>query len=287
MAAPHFPDDDGSSPLDFAGISGSSPFVTAPLKILLVNDDGIHAPGLLAFHKELQSLGSVEVSAPLVEQSGVGHRITYLHPIIVKEIHQADGAHFGWAVDGSPADCVKLGVLEFCDGQPDLVVSGINSGANVGINTLYSGTVAAAIEGAMFGITSIAVSLQQGAMPPDYAATARGAVGLIRQLLETCGAAPTLWSINFPETSETPPKGVKLTSMGFRRNADTVERRIDPRGRAYYWSGIDPLKNHAMEPNTDVKELYDRYITMTPLHFDLTEPKVLSQFEGRQWRMEG
>ncbi|HVJ69739.1 MAG TPA: 5'/3'-nucleotidase SurE, partial [Caulifigura sp.] len=152
--------------------------MTKSLKILLANDDGIHAPGLRALQKELRTLGEVQVVAPLVEQSGVSHRITYLHPILVKEIFDADGSHFGWAVDGSPADCVKLGVLEFCTEKPDLIVSGINSGANVGINVLYSGTVAAAIEGAICGITSIAVSLQQGAMPPDYAATARGAVRL-------------------------------------------------------------------------------------------------------------
>jgi len=257
-----------------------------PLKVLLVNDDGIHAPGLRAIRDALLELGDVQVAAPLVEQSGVSHRITYLHPIIVKEVQNPDGSHFGWAVDGSPADCVKLGVMELCTGGwPDLIVSGINSGANVGINTLYSGTVAAAIEGALFGITSIAVSLQQGAMAPDYVTTAKQTVGLIRQILDVCAGTPTLWSINFPETAAMPPKGVRLTSMGFRRNADTVEKRIDPRGRPYYWSGIDPLKNHALEPGTDVKELQDRYITLTPLHFDLTEERILSTLSGREWKL--
>jgi 5'-nucleotidase len=256
------------------------------LKVLLVNDDGIHAPGLRAIRDALLTLGDVQVVAPLVEQSGVSHRITYLHPIIAKEVHDPDGSHYGWAVEGSPADCVKLGVLEFSHGRPDLIVSGINSGANVGINTLYSGTVAAAIEGALFGITSIAVSLQQGATPPDYRSTAKQAVSLIRQLCEACAQGPSLWSINFPETAATPPRGVRLTSMGFRRNADTVEKRIDPRGRPYYWSGIDPLKNHTLETGTDVKDLQDRYITMTPLHFDLTEQRILADFRDRKWTME-
>ncbi|QDT55114.1 5'-nucleotidase SurE [Caulifigura coniformis] len=260
--------------------------VSKPLKILLANDDGIHAPGLRALQKELLTLGDVQVVAPLVEQSGVSHRITYLHPILVKEIFDADGTHFGWAVDGSPADCVKLGVLEFCGGKPDLIVSGINSGANVGINVLYSGTVAAAMEGAISGITSIAVSLQQGAMPPDYATTARGAVALIRQLTEATPGRQTLWSINFPETAETPPKGVRISSMGFRRHAETIVKRTDPRGRPYYWSGIDPLKNHAMEPETDVKDLNERYVTVTPLHFDLTEMKLMQEFRGAELSLE-
>ncbi len=223
--------------------------------------------------------------APLVEQSGVGHRITYLHPILVKEIFEADGSHFGWAVDGSPADCIKLGVNEFCRPKPDLIVSGINAGANVGINVLYSGTVAAAMEGAISGITSIAVSLQQGAMPPDYESTARGAVSLIRQILDATPGRQTLWNINFPETSDTPPRGVRLTGMGFRRHADTVVKRTDPRGRPYYWSGLDPLRNHAMEEETDVKDLFDRYVTVTPLHYDLTELKLLREFRERQFSL--
>lgn len=253
------------------------------LKVLVVNDDGIHAPGLRALRDAMLQLGEVQVVAPLVEQSGVSHRITYLHPILAKEVQNPDGTHFGWAVDGSPADCVKLGVLEFCSQRPDLIVSGINSGANVGINVLYSGTVAAAIEGAVFGIPSIAVSLQQGAMPPDYAATARRAVQLIRQIRTAVGDRTTLWNINFPETAETPPKGVRMTSMSFHRHSDTVEKRLDPRGRPYYWSGIDPLKNHTLEAGTDVKELQDRHITLTPLHFDLTEDGILADFRNREW----
>ena len=134
------------------------------MKILLVNDDGIYAPGLRSMAASLQELGEVHVVAPLVEQSGVGHRITYLHPILIKDIRE-EGEHYGWAVDGSPADCVKMGVLELCRGEPDLIVSGINSGANVGINVLYSGTVAAAMEGTLLGYPSIALS--QIFTPPE------------------------------------------------------------------------------------------------------------------------
>lgn len=253
------------------------------MKILLVNDDGIHAPGLRAMHEVLRELGDVYVVAPLVEQSGVGHGITYLHPIMVKEIRE-DGELFGWAVDGSPADCVKLGVLEFCQGEPDLIVSGINSGANVGINVLYSGTVAAAIEGAFFGITSIAVSLSQ-LTPPDYPAAAIRALHLIRQLRQHCPRPGMLWNINFPGSTPEGPRGVKLASMGVRRHADTVEKRLDPRGRPYYWSGLDPLKNHYLDPGSDVKELTDGYVTVTPLHFDLTESGLLAEMGKVEWSL--
>ena len=127
--------------------------------ILLTNDDGIYAPGLAALERELERLGEVYVVAPATEQSGVGHSITYLSPLIVKELFDGRQRR-GWAVEGSPADCVKLGLCEYLPRRPDLVVSGINYGLNAGINVLYSGTVAAAIEGAFFGITSIAVSLE-------------------------------------------------------------------------------------------------------------------------------
>jgi len=222
----------------------------------------------------LQTLGEVQVVAPLVEQSGVGHRITYLHPILTREILDG-GEHYGWAVDGSPADCTKMGVLEYCK-EPDLIVSGINSGANVGINVLYSGTVAAAIEGAFFGITSFAVSLAQGA-PPDYPTTAKRAVTLIKQLLQRDTSPGRLWNINFPDTTPEGPQGVKFVSMEVRRHTDTVLKREDPRGRPYYWSGLDPLNNLELSTGTDVKELRDGFVTITPLHFDLTETQLLEQ----------
>ena len=130
------------------------------MQILLTNDDGIHAPGLAAMERQLRRLGDVTVAAPLTEQSGVGHAITYLTPLMARKVFDEHEAQRGWAVEGSPADCVKLAVSELCPQRPDLVVSGINSGLNAGINVLYSGTVAAAIEGAFFGITSVAVSLE-------------------------------------------------------------------------------------------------------------------------------
>src|SRR5947209_19661277 len=140
------------------------------MRILLTNDDGIYAPGLRALRKELQKLGEVLVVAPATEQSAVGHSITLLTPLLVQEILDEDKSLLGWAVEGRPADCVKLALLELLPEPPDLLVSGLNAGSNAGINVLYSGTVAAAIEGAFFQQTSIACSQQYSrANPPDFA----------------------------------------------------------------------------------------------------------------------
>ena len=253
------------------------------MQILLTNDDGIHAPGLAALRDELRRLGSVEVVAPALEQSGVGLSITYLHPLMVRE-ELRDGERFGWAVAGSPADCVKLGMLEFCRTRPDLVVSGINSGANVGINVLYSGTVAGAIEGAFFGVTAVAVSLSMDTAP-DYRRTARMAVNLIEQLTATQPRTGSLWNINFPASTPGGPRGVQTVPMGVRRHTDVMERRLDPRGRPYYWSGLNPIENHHMEPGTDVKELTDGYVTITPLRFDLSDAAELNRVGGTPWAL--
>ena len=151
------------------------------MQILLTNDDGIHAPGLAALEHELRKLGNVQVVAPLTEQSGVGHSITYLTPLMAREVFDGSRRR-GWAVEGSPADSVKLAVAELVKPRPQLVVSGINGGHNAGINVLYSGTVAAAIEGAFFGITSIAVSLEYDEQA-RFDLAAKIAVPIIAQIL--------------------------------------------------------------------------------------------------------
>jgi len=255
------------------------------LQILLCNDDGIHAPGLKAIYDELIRLGDVQVVAPTVEQSGVGLSITYLHPIMVHKEFR-DKKQWGWAVAGSPADCVKLGMLHFCKQPPDLVVSGINSGMNVGINVLYSGTVAAAIEGAFFGVTSIAVSQALDEQPEDYLRSARMSVDLIEQLLDRNPQPGSLWNINFPFQRADWPLGVKLASLGVKRHVDVMEKRHDPRGRPYFWSGFDPLENHQLDPGTDVREIANGYVTITPLHLDLTHEKHMQQFGDENWTLD-
>src|SRR5690242_12779082 len=180
--------------------------------ILLTNDDGIYAPGLTALENELRSLGEVCVVAPATEQSGVGHSITFLSPLVCKEIFDGDRRR-GWAVEGSPADCVKLGIFEFCKYRPDLVVSGINGGLNAGINVLYSGTVAAAIEGAFFEITSVAVSLEYNEHA-RFDRAARLAGDVIEQILSRKGPSPQLYNLNIPTVALERTPELRVVPMG-------------------------------------------------------------------------
>jgi 5'-nucleotidase len=253
------------------------------VQILLVNDDGIHSPGLQALATELGRWGNVTVVAPAVEQSGVGHSITYLHPLVVHKEHR-QGVFFGWKVEGSPADCTKLGVLELCPQKPDVVISGINTGSNVGINVIYSGTVAGAVEGAFFGIPSIAVS-QWTDPPPDYERTARLAAGLCRQLFDRSTSERLLGNVTFPASRPGWPVGAKLSAMAVRRHTEVVEKRVDPRGRTYYWSGLNPIKSHHRDPGTDIHDLLDGFVTITPLHFDLTDTGAVQRLATEAWTL--
>jgi 5'-nucleotidase len=251
--------------------------------ILLTNDDGIHAPGLISLERELRAFADVVVVAPMTEQSGVGHSITYLTPLIVKEVLHGDGdgqSRWGWAVEGSPADCVKIGILQLCPRPPDLVVSGINGGLNAGINVLYSGTVAAAIEGAFFGVTSIAVSLEYD----DHARfdrAARLAREILRQILEKKGFEPELYNINIPTAALTGEPEVCCVPMNVARYGDTFERRLDPRGREYFWLKGGPPRS-APGHQTDLSVLDEGKVAITPLDYDMTDRAAME--EMRHWR---
>src|ERR687884_721812 len=169
----------------------------ARVRILLTNDDGVYAPGLRALRKELQKLGEVTVVAPAAEQSAVGHSITLLTPLLVQEVLDEDDRPMGWAVEGRPADCVKLALLELLPQPPDLVVSGLNAGSNAGINVLYSGTVAAAIEAAFFNRVSVAVSLEYTKPKPlDFPRAAELARQVIEQILAARPPAGSLFNVN-------------------------------------------------------------------------------------------
>ena len=252
------------------------------MQILLTNDDGIYAPGLEALQTELSRLGNVMVVAPALEQSGVSHTITYLEPLLAREVFR-EGRLVGRAVSGTPADCVRLAMLEYFKTPPDLVVSGINAGANAGINVLYSGTVAAAIEGAFYGVTSVAVSLSESELS-DHALAARLAVRVIEQLLD---GAPqgSLWNLNLPTLKPGWPLGVKTVPMSLERYREVVDRRIDPRNRPYYWIGTDPRGGHVIEPDTDVEGLEEGYMTLTPLFFDLNHHRLLGEYKDRSWSL--
>ncbi len=252
------------------------------MRILLTNDDGVYAPGLAALRHGLQELGQVNLVAPATEQSGVGHSITFLEPLVCKKIF--DGEDFlGYAVEGSPADCVKLGVSELVDGDIDVVVSGINGGLNAGINVLYSGTVAAAIEGAFFRLNSFAVSLEYDPHA-DFASAAKLAVPLIRQILAKKDRIPQLYNINLPTAAverfvagQLPE--VHVVPMGVERYGEHYIRRQDPKGRDYFWATNDPPPRRTDHP-TDLTALSDGHVTVTPLMFDMTDSSVLEAMSG-------
>jgi len=250
--------------------------------ILLTNDDGIYAPGLAALERELEKLGDVYVVSPATEQSGVGHSITYLSPLIVKELFSGRQRR-GWAVEGSPADCVKIGIFEFCPRLPDLVVSGINAGLNAGINVLYSGTVAAAIEGAFFGITSIAVSLEFSELGrfEEAAALARK---VIERILAQGRPPGQLYNLNIPTAAlDCGESRVTIAPMDLSRGKEQYEKRSDPRGRSYFWALSDPVVN-ATGQETDISALRKGQMSLTPLDFDLTKRSLLA--EMRQWSFD-
>ncbi len=251
--------------------------------VLLTNDDGIYAPGLAALERELRKLGEVRVVAPATEQSGVGHAITYLTPLIVKEVFKGE-VRWGWAVEGSPADCVKIGITEFCPRKPDLVVSGINSGLNAGINVLYSGTVAAAIEGAFFGITSVAVSLEydEHARFDQAAALARR---IIEQILAQKDPQAELYNLNIPTAALRAEPQVAVVPMNVVPYGDSFEKRIVPWGREYYWmTGSPPPRQPGAE--TDLSALAAGLIALTPLHYDMTQRAALARMQSWSFALD-
>ena len=253
--------------------------------ILLTNDDGIYAPGLAALHRQLRHLGEVYVLAPSVEQSGVGHSITYLTPLIIKEVFVRQ-KHWGWAVEGSPADCVRLGASEFLPRRPDLVVSGINFGLNAGINVLYSGTVAAAIEGAFFGITSVAVSLEFSEQAP-FERAAQIARTIIAQILQKKGPQPQLYNMNIPTAATGQPRPqVRVVPMDVVQYGEKFERRTDPWGRDYYWATGHPTPAPA-GLETDLTALAKGFVSLTPLDYNMTRREALTEMEGWQFQLDG
>lgn len=254
------------------------------MRILLTNDDGVYAPGLRALRRELQKLGSVTVVAPATEQSAVGHSITLLTPLLVQDILDDDGQPLGWAVEGRPADCVKLALTELLPEPPDLVVSGLNAGSNAGINVLYSGTVAAAIEAAFYQRTSIAVSLEYTKPKPlDFPRAADLARRVIEQIIARRPPVGSLFNVNIPSFDRGPIRGVRVVPQNVAPYLETFDRRVDPRGRVYFWTnpGLCCPEPH---PDTDVTALAEGYVTVTPLQFNLTKAAMLE--EMNEWSLK-
>ncbi len=237
------------------------------LRILLTNDDGIHAPGLRALSQALKPEHEVQVVAPEVEVSAVGHAITLATPLRVRMVHR-DGDFFGYAVNGTPADCVKIALQEILPQPPDAILSGINLGANVGVNVLYSGTVSAATEGAFLGIPSAAVSLDTR-READFEHAARFARALVPFLTARSVGPGVALNVNVPALPPERIRGVRITRQGTARFEERYERRTDPRGNVYYWLAGEKFVANG-QPDTDAEALGSHYISITPIHFDLT-----------------
>ena len=248
------------------------------MRILLTNDDGIYAKGIEVLHEHLSKDHDVVVVAPETEQSAVGHAITLTDPLRVKSINR-NGTFFGYAVKGTPADCVKLAINELMNPPPDLVVSGINLGANVGINVIYSGTVSAATEGTILGVPAIAVSINTF-RDPDFQPAARFARLLVRQVKEHGLPPYTSLNVNVPAISESKIRGVLVTRQGVTRFVEKFDRRMDPRENVYYWQcGSNPPLEE--DGDTDASALAQDCISITPIQHDLTNYDFLESL--RSW----
>ncbi|OIO06208.1 MAG: 5'/3'-nucleotidase SurE [Desulfovibrionaceae bacterium CG1_02_65_16] len=246
------------------------------MRILLTNDDGIQAVGLRAMHRALVAAGhEVHVVAPVTEQSAVGHAVTLSAPLRVKEFREAD--FFGLGVTGTPADCVKLGLSTLVKDRPDMVVSGINAGPNVGVDILYSGTVSAATEGALMGYASLAVSMDDF-KPVDLSGQAAYAAALLPRLPLADLPEKCVLNLNFPARPIGEVLGLKLCPHTRVAYEDWYEERVDPRGHPYYWM-CGELKSERIAPGRDRRLLTEGWVTLTPLKFDFTDHDTLKLLE--------
>lgn len=243
------------------------------MNILVTNDDGIDSPGIYALVMELRKLGTVHVVAPDRQQSAVGHALTVSSPLRATPFNR-EGEIFGYAVTGTPADCVKLGISTLLEQPPDLLVSGINHGANTAVNIVYSGTVSAATEGMMMGIPSIAVSVNSFSYDVDCQPAARYAAIIARHISGTNLPAGTLINVNVPAISSSDIKGIKITRQGTGNWHDTYERRQDPLGHDYYWL-TGTYRPTEGETDTDDAAMCAGYVSVTPIRFQLTDDTFL------------
>ena len=251
------------------------------MNILLTNDDGIHAEGLWALEKALSGEHRTTVVAPDVQRSAVGHSITLIHPLRFDRIQTNGG--WGYAVSGTPADCVKLGVLEILEARPDMVVSGINPGPNVGANLNYSGTVSAAKEAALMGIPAIAVS--QNPNPDNEYSVAAHFVGiLITKIMENGLPSGTFLNVNVPACPPDQIEGIRITRQGISRLKEIFYRRTDPRKQTYYWQGAE-TQIFDQDPDTDGAVLCTNYISVTPVQCDMTDYRAMEHLKSWDIRL--
>jgi len=250
------------------------------MEILLTNDDGIFSEGIYAFWKSLKAVGSVSVVAPEAERSAVGHAITMSDPLRVKKVNRRNQS-FGYAVSGTPADCVKIAINSLLKKKPDIVVSGINLGPNTGFSVLYSGTVSGATEGAIFGIPSMAVSLGSF-KDPDFSYAAQFAAKVARRILKVGLPKGTFLSVNVPALPKSKIKGVRVTTQGKTPFRERFDKRVDPREHTYYWLSGEVIDTSTAR-DSDITAMRDGYISITPLQYDLTDYDFIGDLMN--WRL--
>lgn len=247
----------------------------------MTNDDGVHADGLFALQNALRGIGDVTIVAPERPQSASGHAITLHKPLRLTQTSLRDGAA-AWMSNGTPADCATLGVLEAMGGDADMVVSGINRGPNLGWDVHYSGTVSAAIEAAVIGHAAFAVSVASYDDPFHWTPAAQFAARLAVWLGEHPLPPYTILNVNVPNLPQNALRGVRVTTQGRRQYVDRIEKRADPQGRPYYWLGGSLAEEaQGAEPGSDVRAVADGYVSLTPIHLDMTAYPLMAHL--RAW----
>ena len=245
-------------------------------KILITNDDGISSQGIYALWEAMNEVGETFIAAPSTEQSASSHSITLSDPIRVRTIERKNGFR-GWSVSGTPADCVKIAIQSLMLDRPDIIISGINQGANLGSNIIYSGTVSAATEGMIQGIPSIAISLASF-NTDNYEGVKIYAKKIVRHVIEHGLPKGTLLNVNVPYCDYKDIKGMKVTSQGSQYFVDEFEERIDPRNSKYYW-----IKGKMIDEDQSIdydgKAIKEHYVSITPIHFQLTNDLYLEDLK--------
>lgn len=252
------------------------------MNILITNDDGIHSPGLFALKQALDKVGQVYIVAPDRPRSACGHSITLHKPLRATAVQLPDGT-MAFASNGTPSDCVSLGLLGLLDVRIDLVVSGINHGPNLGWDLTYSGTVSAAMEGVIAGVQSFAISVASHEADVEYGTTAIVAAQIADILNKHRLPESTLLNVNVPAVLPQQINGIQITRQGKRRYQGALDKRSDPMGRDYYWIGGDMPVDH-LEEGTDVKAISENKVSITPIHLDLTDHMALDMIHA--WGMQ-
>ncbi|MCF8262769.1 MAG: 5'/3'-nucleotidase SurE [Melioribacteraceae bacterium] len=250
------------------------------LKILISNDDGITSPGIHELSNAMKEIGDVTVIAPATEQSAVGHKITMKIPLRISKFYKGE-EFFGYAIDGTPADCIKIGIRNILKERPDIVISGINNGSNTAVNIVYSGTVSAAREASIMDVPSIAISVTNHAAQ-NFTYAGKVAQKLVKLVADNDLPLGTLLNVNVPDLPEEKIKGIKLTRQGRSKWDDIYEERTDPYGAKYYWLTGDLMKLDN-DDEFDQFAIQNDFVSITPIHFDLTDFETYNAMKN--WKL--